>query len=91
MDTNTPAPKPDMLEQAAGFLRDFIDAGAAKREPGIVPITATVLAVAAELRDIHNVLHEINGHMGFMVGLQLAAAERYGRGVDSVESMEVDA
>ena len=60
MDTNAPAPKPDMLEQAGGFLRDFIDAGTAKREPGIVPIAAALLAVAAELRDIHNVLHEIN-------------------------------
>lgn len=58
--TKAPAPRPDMMEQAAGFLRDFIDAGAAKREPGIVPIAGALLAIAGELRDIHNVLHEIN-------------------------------
>lgn len=67
VDKDAPAPKPDMLEEAAGFLRDFINAGTAKREPGIVPITAALLAVAAELRDIHNVLHEINQHMAVSV------------------------
>ncbi len=82
MDTNAPAPKPDMLEQAGKVLKllatcepinDFIGAALDNPPPGgtvqvrnderTVVLASAVLAVAAELRDIHNVLHEINMKM----------------------------
>ncbi len=80
MDTNAPAPKPDMLEQAGQLLKAFVKGGDPMQisppfdnndyppaeqfaDSRAVIIASAVLAVAAELRDIHNVLHEINMKM----------------------------
>ena len=60
--------KPDMLEQAGELIRRFSKVEAigstlyTDRNAAIV-IASAVLAVAGELRDIHNVLDEINGRM----------------------------
>ncbi len=68
MDTNTQAPPVDMIEQAGDLLRRFAKGEAISgtlyhdRNAALVLVSA-VLAVAAELRDIHNVLHEINQRM----------------------------
>lgn len=73
MDTKTPVAKPDMMEQAGQLLKGFI-AGAEIMQLPIdaldpveesadsrtVVLAYAVLAVAAELQDIHNVLHEMN-------------------------------
>jgi len=68
MDTNTQAPPVDMLEQAGDLLRRFAKGEAIsgtlyhERNAEIVQASA-MLAIAAELRSIHNVLHEINQRM----------------------------
>lgn len=69
MDTNEPAPKPDMLEQLKGLLERYSKGDdLAKRFPNAdrdstLVLASAVAAVVAELRDIHNVLHEINMKM----------------------------
>lgn len=90
MDTNAPAPKPDMLEHAGKLLKrlngmSYVSDNLVADNENTVALASAVLAVATELRDIHNVLHEINGHMATMAGIQYqAAAAQYGGGVDSV-------
>lgn len=75
MDQNAPAPKPDMMEQMKKLLERYSMADPlAKRfadseRDSTLVIASAVLAVCDELRDIHNVLHEINGHMGKMAGI----------------------
>ncbi len=79
MDANAPAPKPDMLEQAGQLLKAFVNGDEIMQmspadhsdyrvsdelaDSRAVILASAVLAVAAELRDIHNVLHEINQRM----------------------------
>lgn len=63
--------KPDMIEQTgdliARFVRGEAIAGTLYRDrQSTVVIASAVLAVAGELRDIHNVLHEINGKLATM-------------------------
>lgn len=72
MDTER---KVDVLEYATGLLWQVIEGdkyisktGASADDQAII-ISAAVLAVAAELRDIHNVLHEINQHAGALLAL----------------------
>ncbi len=65
MDTNAPAPKPDMLEHAGKLLKrlngmSYVSDNLVADNENTVALASAVLAVAAELRDIHNVLHEIN-------------------------------
>ena len=69
MDTNAPAPKPDMMEQMKKLLDRYSMADPlAKRyadtdRDSTLLIASAVLAVVDELRSIHNVLHEINSRM----------------------------
>ena len=72
MDTNAPAPKPDMLEQLKRTLERYSNGddlarrfANAERDSTLV-LASAVVAVVAELRDIHNVLHEINQHMAVL-------------------------
>lgn len=68
MDTNAPAPKPDMIEHAGKLLKrlngmSYVSDHLVANNENTVALASAVLAVAAELRDIHNVLHEINTRM----------------------------
>jgi len=61
MDTNGPAPKPDLIAQTGELLARFAKgeaiAGTLYRDrQSTIVIASAVLAVAGELRDIHNVL-----------------------------------
>lgn len=73
-DTKAPAPKPDMIEQAGELIRRFGKGEAISgtlyhdRNAAIV-LVSSILAVAGELRDIHNVLHEINQHASALLAL----------------------
>ena len=65
MDTNAPAPKPDMIEHAGKLIKrlngmSYVSDHLVANNENTVALATAVLAVAAELRDIHNVLHEIN-------------------------------
>lgn len=78
MDTNAPAPKPDMLEQLKRTLERYSNGddlarrfANAERDSTLV-LASAVVAVVAELRDIHNVLHEINQHAGALLTLAQA-------------------
>ena len=64
MATNAPAPKPDMIEQAGELIARFAKgeaiAGTVYRDrQSTIVLASAVLAVAAELRDIHNVLADL--------------------------------
>lgn len=65
---NTKAPKPDMIEHAGKLLKrlngmSYVSDNLVADNENTVALASAVLAVAAELRDIHNVLHEINQRM----------------------------
>jgi hypothetical protein len=65
MDTNAPAPKPDMMEQMKKLLERY--SMGMRWRGGLPAPTATppscwrsaILAVAGELRDIHNMLADV--------------------------------
>ena len=52
--------QPDMIAQAGDLLKRYQSGLYDPARDTTVVLASAVLAVAAELRDIHNVLHEIN-------------------------------
>ena len=66
MIPQTDKPQPDMMEQVGEMLAMYSNGDSMvkrfsdDRRDGTLLTASAVLAVAAELRDIHNVLHEIN-------------------------------
>ena len=66
MATNAPAQKPDMIEQAGELIARFAKgeaiAGTIYRDrQSTIVVASAVLAVAAELRDIYNLLADLDG------------------------------
>lgn len=66
MATNAPAPKPDFIEQAGELIARFAKgeaiAGTIYRDrQSTIVVASAVLAVAAELRDIYNLLADLDG------------------------------
>ena len=63
-DGTAPAPKPDMMEQAGNLMKRFAKGEAisgtlySDRHAAIV-LASAILAVAGELRDIHNMLADV--------------------------------
>ena len=64
-EPTTPAPKPDLLAEAGKLLKrvseglEFISGSKDPADDQAIIIAAAVLAVAGELRDIHNVLVDV--------------------------------
>jgi hypothetical protein len=66
MATNAPVKKPDFIEQAGELIARFAKgeaiAGTIYRDrQSTIVLASAVLAVASELRDIHNVLADLGG------------------------------
>lgn len=65
MDTNAPAPKPDMMEQMKKLLERYSMGDALARRfasadrDNALLLASALLAVAGELRDIHNMLADV--------------------------------
>ncbi len=55
--------QPDMIAQAGDLLKRYQSGLYDPARDTTVVLASAVLAVAAELRDIHNVVHEINQRM----------------------------
>lgn len=80
-EPTTPAPKPDLLAEAGELLKRYSSHFAVPaKEPNVI-LASAILAVAGELRDIHNVLVDVRDS-NRAIGGSLAAL---------VQSLEPDA
>lgn len=79
-DTKAPAPKPDLLAEAGELMRRFAKGEAisgtlySDRNAAIV-LASSILAVAGELRDIHNVLVDVRDLLRGDIGDMTSPAE----------------
>jgi len=94
-DGTAPAPKPDMMEQAGKLIRGLADGTWASsdgdaEDDRIIVLASAILAVAGELRDIHNMLADVRDS-NRAIGDSLAALNELMLNVESRGQLDMSA